>query len=103
MLVLQKLVLLASAVFLCAGLVLGQATSASVSGTITDQNAAVIPGAMVVIKNTETGLERKVQTDSSGNYSIVGLSPGNYELRVERQGFNSEVRNGLQLTVAEEA
>jgi hypothetical protein len=103
MLVVHKLVLLVSAVFLCAGLVLGQATSASVSGTVSDQNAAVIPGAVVVVKNTETGQERKVQTDSSGNYIVVGLSPGNYELRVERQGFNSEVRNGLKLTVAEEA
>jgi Carboxypeptidase regulatory-like domain/TonB-dependent Receptor Plug Domain len=103
MLVLHKLVPAVFSILLCVGFVLGQATSASVSGTITDQNSAVIPGAMVVIKNIETGQERKVQTDSAGNYSAAGLSPGNYELRVERQGFNSELRRGLKLTVAEEA
>jgi hypothetical protein len=58
---------------------------------------------MVTIKNIETGQERKVQTDSSGNYSVIGISPGKYEVRIERQGFNAEVRNGLSLTVAEEA
>jgi hypothetical protein len=103
MLVLHKLVLAVLFTFLCTSLALGQATSASVSGTVTDQNSAVIPGAMLIIRNTETGQERKVQTDSSGNYSVIGLSPGSYELRIERQGFNSETRNGLKLTVAEEA
>ena len=101
--VLHKLVPAGFSILLCAACVLGQATSASVSGTVTDQNAAVIPGAMLIVKNTETGQERKVQTDGAGNYSIVGLSPGNYEVRVERQGFNSETRSGLKLTVAEEA
>lgn len=103
MLVLHKLVPAVFCIFLWAGLVLGQATSASVSGTVTDQHAAVVPGAFVLIKNTDTGLERKVQTDSSGNYNVVGLPPGNYQLRVERRGFNSELRNGLKITVAEEA
>lgn len=103
MLVLHKLVPAGFSILLCAACVLGQATSASVSGTVTDQNAAVIPGAMLIIKNTETGQERKVQTDSSGDYSVVGLSPGHYEVKVERQGFNPETRSGLKLTVAEEA
>src|SRR5713226_5187345 len=103
MLVLHKLIPAGFSILLCAACVLGQATSASVSGTVTDQNAAVIPGAVLIIKNTETGQERKVQTDGSGNYSVVGLSPGKYDLRVERQGFNSETRTGLKLTVAEEA
>ncbi len=103
MLVLHKLVPTFFFILLCAGFVLGQGTSASVSGTVTDQNAAVVPGALVLVKNTETGQERKVQTNNSGDYSVIGLSPGNYELRVERQGFNSELRSGLKLTVAEEA
>src|ERR687885_573354 len=89
-------------VLLCSALAFGQGTSATLSGTISDPQGAVIPGAAVTIKNTDTGQQRQVQSNESGNYHAVGLAPGNYEVRVERQGFNAELRK-LQLTVAEEA
>ena len=103
MLVLKKLAFTSFFILLCAGFVLGQATSASVSGTITDQNGAVVPGASITIKDTDTGRERKIQTNESGSYRAVGLSPGNYEVRIEHQGFKAELRTGLKLTVAEDA
>src|SRR5712664_1721080 len=103
MLVLHKLVPGVFSILLCVGFVFGQATSGTISGTITDERGAVVPGAAVLIKNTETGLERRVESNESGYYHIVGLSPGNYELRVERQGFKPELRSGLKLTVAQDS
>ena len=87
----------------CSALVFGQATSATLSGTVSDPQGAVVPGATVTIKDTDTGQQRQVQTNESGYYRAAGLSPGNYEVRVERQGFRPEVRSGVNLTVAEDA
>lgn len=98
MLVLHKLVPAVFSILLCAGFVFGQATSGTISGTITDEHGAVVPGAEVFIKNSDTGLERRVESSESGYYRVVGLSPGNYELRIERQGFKPELRSGLKLT-----
>ena len=90
-------------VLLSTALVFGQATTATLSGTISDPQGAVIPSATVTIKDTDTGQQRQVQTSESGYYRAAGLSPGNYEVRVERQGFRAEVRSGVKLTVAEDA
>src|SRR5205085_3976685 len=90
-------------VLLSTALVFGQATTATLSGTISDPQGAVIPGATVTIKETDTGQQRQVQTSESGYYRAAGLSPGNYEVRVERQGFRAEIRSGVKLTVAEDA
>jgi len=103
MLALHRFVIAVFSILLCAGFVFGQATSGTIGGTITDERGAVVPGAAVLIKNTETGLERRVESNESGYYHIVGLSPGNYELRVERQGFKPELRSGLKLTVAQDS
>ena len=81
---------------------LGQGTSGTLSGTVTDSQGAVVPGATVTVKNTETGQQRQAQSNESGGYRVVGLPPGSYEVRVERQGFNAEVRK-VKLTVAEDA
>jgi hypothetical protein len=88
-------------VLLCSALAFSQGTSATLSGTVTDTRGAVVPGAGVTVKNTENGQQRQAQSNDSGNYRVVGLPPGSYEVRVERQGFNAEVRK-VKLTVAEE-
>jgi hypothetical protein len=90
-------------ILLCCPLVFGQGTSATLSGTVTDSQGAVIPGATLTITNKDTGQQRQVQSNDSGFYRAVGLSPGNYEVKVERQGFNAEIQRGVKLTVAEDA
>lgn len=98
--------LLSASTIICilfwSALALGQGTSASLSGSVTDQQGAIVPGATISIKNVDTGQQREVQSNDDGNYRIVGLSPGDYELRVERQGFNVETRR-VKLTVAEDS
>jgi len=80
------LVLLLS-VFCLLASVYGQSASATLSGTVEDQNGAVIPGATVTAVNTATALARHTTTDSGGNYTIPLLPPGTYIVRVEAQGF----------------
>src|SRR5919202_446599 len=90
-------------VLLAASLVFAQGTSATLSGTVTDPQGAVVPAATLTIINIDTGQQRQVQSNDAGFYRAVGLSPGNYEVKVERQGFNAEIQRGLKLTVAEDA
>src|SRR6266850_5310478 len=64
-----------------------QSASANLSGTVVDQNGAVVPGANVKVSNTATGLQREVTTNDQGSFSVPLLPPTTYTVRVERQGF----------------
>ena len=79
-----------------------QTQLAAVSGTITDPSGAVVPGVSVTIVSQGTGLKRSVLTDTAGEYRFAGLPTGNYSLRMEKPGFQSQVREGVELTSAAE-
>src|SRR5262249_20304698 len=89
-------------VFLCSAWAPGQGTNSAISGTVVDAQGATVPAAAIAIKNLETGLERHVTSDEHGYYRAVGLPSGRYEVRAEHSGFDTEVRTGVTLTVAEE-
>jgi outer membrane receptor protein involved in Fe transport len=78
----------------------GQTTSGTISGEVTDERGGAIPGVTLTIKNVSTGITRTVETDSSGNYSIPNLEPGEYQVTAEKQGFQTNIRTGVTLTVA---
>jgi hypothetical protein len=79
-----------------------QVVGGTLSGTITDPSAAVIPQAQVAIKNVATGVTRTAITNAEGFYTATNLLPGNYEVTVSAAGFNTEVRTGITLTVGAE-
>jgi Carboxypeptidase regulatory-like domain len=81
----------------------GQSTGATLQGTISDPQRALLPGVTVIISNVETGLSRTIVTDERGWYRAPALPPGRYDLRAELQGFGSVVRSGLTLTIGQEA
>jgi carboxypeptidase family protein/TonB-dependent receptor-like protein len=67
-------------------------------GTVTDSSGAVVPQAEVTVENVSTGLKRNARTDTKGEYQLVGLPRGRYTLRVEKDGFQTEVREGIALS-----
>src|SRR6266851_8357776 len=77
-----------------------QTQLATVFGTIMDASGAVISGAQITILNQNTGLKRNASTDMTGQYHIAGLPTGNYSVRVEEEGFQTQVREGIALTSA---
>jgi carboxypeptidase family protein len=89
--------------FLFAGTALAQVNTGTISGTVKDGTGAVLPGAQVVILNDETGVSRTLQTDSGGRYVAPSLSLGNYRVTATQEGFQTEVRIGIALTVGREA
>ena len=59
-------------------------------GRVTDQNAAVIPGAEIHATLVKTGQKRTVTSDADGRYRLIQLEPGTYKLRVSFAGFASQ-------------
>ncbi len=81
----------------------GQVVGASISGTITDSAGAAIAGATVTLRNVETGSERTQATDRDGRYAVVSVPVGTYTLRVQKEGFATQERTGIVLTVGQSA
>ncbi|HEY3136508.1 MAG TPA: carboxypeptidase regulatory-like domain-containing protein [Blastocatellia bacterium] len=80
-----------------------QAEQAAITGTVTDQRGAVVPGAKVIVTNLKTRAIRDTQTNSEGNYSVPYLPPGEYEIVVEAQGFSKEHLVDVNLAVGSTA
>src|SRR5437867_8042883 len=101
----EKRIVICGSVFallLCGILAYGQNTAGTILGATSDQSGARLPGVTVTITHLETGIVRSVTTDEQGRYRATGLSLGNYEVKAELSGFRTEVRKGIQLTVAAE-
>lgn len=81
----------------------GQVSTGAISGTVSDSTGAVLPGVKVVVLNEDTGISRTVQTDASGRYVAPSLTLGRYRVTATLQGFQTEARNGVVLTVGREA
>lgn len=75
--------------FLCSSVLVAQtADTATILGQVLDPTQAAVVGAQVIVKNSQTGLHRTVQTDNSGKFSIAGLPvAGTYELCASKSGF----------------
>lgn len=80
-----------------------QVTTGTISGTAADTTGAVLPGATVVILNEDTGVSRTITTDAAGRYAAPSLNPGRYKLTASREGFQTEARTGILLTLGRQA
>ncbi|MDQ3748068.1 MAG: carboxypeptidase-like regulatory domain-containing protein, partial [Acidobacteriota bacterium] len=64
-----------------------QTASATLNGTVSDENGAVVAGANVVVVNNATGLQRTATTNSEGYFVVPLLPTGEYTVTLERDGF----------------
>jgi hypothetical protein len=84
------LVCLTPVLLLCAASsAFAQEVTAAITGTISDQSGAAIVGASVTAKSVERGVTSTAVTDDTGSYRISHLPVGSYDLRVEKQGFQT--------------
>ncbi len=77
--------------------------SATLSGRITDQSGAVVEGATVTAKDTDTDISRTSITDAAGRYELPALPVGRYEVAVQKNGFAEALRSGIVLVVGQDA
>ncbi len=96
-------IVIAMAALFCAPALLAQTVTGTITGVVTDASGAVINGASVVARNTETGVGSIVTTNSTGLYRIQFLPIGRYEVTVEAKGFNKETIPAFQLEVLQTA
>ena len=88
---------------LIAGFIGGFAARAEVGGKITgvvkDQSGAVIPGAAVVVTNTQTGAKLSATTDQEGAFTFPVLAVGQYQVDVAIDGFQPYRETGLAIDI----
>jgi hypothetical protein len=86
---------------LSAGAVFAQTDRGTITGTIADPAGAVIPGATVQGRNSETGAQYEAASTSTGNYTLAQLPAGVYQLTASVSGFKQYVRTGITVMVAQ--
>src|SRR5262245_28337294 len=90
---------------MCATVALGQAQSnaADLQGFVKDTTGAVVPNATVTARNPATNVSRSTTSGDDGNYRIVNLPPGEYDITVEASNFKKAVLPKVALTVGQTA
>jgi hypothetical protein len=78
-----------------------QATTGLIQGTVVDPNGAVVNGASVNVKNTETGFERTVTSNSDGFFSAPLLPLGKYRVTTTASGFSNSVLENVEVNVGQ--
>lgn len=99
----MKQITIALLVILCSAAGGYAQQTATLSGRVTDPAGAVIAGAKVTVTQTATGAKRTAVTNSEGLYVVPNLSPGDYEVTIESQGFKKSVLLNLNLQVGQNA
>jgi hypothetical protein len=85
------------AVIAAASGVQAQSTNGQISGLVADSSGAAVLDAEVVAINVATGISTTTKTNESGVYVLPQLLPGNYQIKVTKEGFGSSSRTGLVL------
>lgn len=84
---------ISAAVFiLAAAVAAAQTVTGTLEGHVTDPSGAVVPGAKISVKNSETGMTRSTTTNTEGYYQLTFLPVGDYEIVAEAQGFSTVKR-----------
>src|SRR5882672_8720678 len=74
----------------------------TILGTVTDATGAAVPGAAVTVRNVDTGLLRKTETQADGSYRVPELPIGTYDVTVEKTGFQTSITSSVRVDVAAE-
>lgn len=74
---------------LCAAVAYPQGATSVMSGTVSDPQGAVIPGADIAIANPATGQRFKISTSEKGEWALSALPPASYKVTVTKVGFKT--------------
>src|SRR5260370_41123070 len=74
-------------------------SSSPVTGTISDQKGAVVPGATVELRNTATNETRTQTTNDAGVDTFASVPPRTYKITVSKPGFRQAVIAAADVTI----
>jgi hypothetical protein len=98
---LSALVLVAVCLLVLASSGHAQEFRGSITGRVMDAAGAGVAGAQVAVTNTATNTVTWATTDESGNYTLLFLTPTNYNVSVEARGFKKLLRQGVEVRVGD--
>jgi hypothetical protein len=86
-------------------LIMGSATAGaqdvSITGTVVDESKGVLPGVTVTVTGTETGRQFTDVTSEGGEYRLVGMPAGRYNLEADLSGFTPTVMKSIEMLVGQ--
>ena len=74
--------------------------NSQLTGIITDQTDAVVAGATVTLTDPATGFTKETETGPSGLYTVGGLNPATYNLKITARGFETHIQSGVVVNVS---
>ena len=80
-----------------------QSSSSALTGAVTDQSGAPLPGVLVTAAAETTGFVRSATTGERGAYRLSGLPPATYSVKFELQGFAPVAHHGIVLAIGSDA
>jgi len=87
------------AVFLLPLIAFAQSSTGAISGTITDNSGAALPGVTVTSTNAGTGASRTAVSNETGRYQLGLLPPGQYNVSAELEGFQPRKQNNITVHI----
>ena len=76
-----------------------QETRGSIQGRVMDSTGAVVPNVAVTAVNAGTNVASKTRSNAEGNYTLLFLAPGIYDISAVAQGFKTVRRQGIELQI----
>jgi len=80
-----------------------QIGNASLGGTVMDPSGGVIGSAELRLTNKATGFEARAVSNERGEYTFRNLTPGTYDLKISKAGFENYIQRGIVITINESA
>ena len=80
---------------------LAQDPFGSIAGTVTDAQGAVVQNATVTVRNLATNASRTGMTNNDGQYRVLQLQPGVYEVKASATNFKQSVLGNIQVQVGQ--
>src|ERR1700694_3568415 len=99
---LVKVLVLITLMVLAAAADRAQTFRGTILGMVTDATGAAVPGATVTVRNVDTGLLRKTESQADGSYLVPELPIGTYDVTIEKTGFQTSITSGVKVDVAAE-
>ena len=76
-----------------------QSATATLSGTVVDEQGAVIPGVNIIVTDVAKAVQRQVTTNSDGYFTLPQLPPSKYIVRAQHSGFTTQEFKDVVLNV----
>src|SRR5262249_5837846 len=83
------------------GILSAQSVTGAIAGTVVDQTQQALPGAVVILEESDTGLSRELTTAHDGTFIFTAVQPGVYTIRVKADGFSIFERRNTVLPASE--